>query len=70
MDYAGMTVAIGNAETGEVWRASVFVVACLPASSYLYTEVQPSQEMCHWINGMCARLHSLVGWRGFCVRTT
>ena len=50
VDYAGMTVAIGNAETGEVWRAPVFV-ACLPASSYLYAEVQPSQEMCHWING-------------------
>ena len=26
-------------------------VATLPASDYVYAEVQPSQELCHWING-------------------
>lgn len=50
VDYAGLMVAIVNPESGEVRQAPVFV-ATLPASSYLYAEVQPSQESCHWING-------------------
>jgi transposase len=50
VDYAGLTVSIVNPETGEVRQVPVFV-ATLPASSYLYAEVQPSQEACHWING-------------------
>jgi len=50
VDYAGLTVSIVNPETGEVRQAPVFV-ATLPASSYIYAEVQPSQELCHWING-------------------
>jgi transposase len=50
VDYAGMTVPITNPETGEVWRAPVFV-ATLPASSYIYAEVQPSQELQHWLAG-------------------
>ncbi len=50
VDYAGLTVPIANPETGEVRQAPVFV-ATLPASSYLYTEVQPNQQACHWING-------------------
>jgi transposase len=50
VDYPGLMVAIVNPETGEVRQAPVFV-ATLPASNYLYAEVQPSQESCHWING-------------------
>lgn len=50
VDYAGMTVPIVNPETGEVSPAPVFV-ASLPASNYNYAEVQPSQELCHWIGG-------------------
>jgi transposase len=50
VDYAGMSVAITNPETGEVSKAVVFV-AVLPASNYTYAEVQPSQELCHWIGG-------------------
>ena len=50
VDYAGATIPITNPETGEVTRGVVFV-ATLPASNYLYAEVQPSQELCHWING-------------------
>ena len=50
VDYAGMSVPITNPETGEVGKAVVFV-AVLPASSYTYAEVQPSQELCHWIGG-------------------
>jgi transposase len=50
VDYAGMTLPITNAETGEVWQAAVFV-AVLPASNYIYAEVQPSQELQHWLAG-------------------
>jgi len=50
VDYAGMTVPIMNPETGEIHQAVVFV-ASLPASSYVYAEVQPSQELQHWLAG-------------------
>jgi transposase len=50
VDYAGMTLSITNPETGEVSQAVVFV-ATLPASSYIYAEVQPSQELQHWLAG-------------------
>ncbi len=50
VDYCGLMVRIVNPESGEVRQAPVFV-ATLPASNYLYAEVQPSQESCHWING-------------------
>jgi transposase len=50
LDYAGMTLPITNPETGEITQAQVFV-ATLPASSYTYAEIQPSQELCHWLGG-------------------
>ena len=50
VDYAGMRVAITNPETGGISRAVVFV-ATLPASSYTYAEIQPSQELQHWLGG-------------------
>jgi transposase len=50
VDYAGMTVPITNPETGEITKAQVFV-AVLPASSYTYAEIQPSQELNHWLAG-------------------
>ena len=50
VDYAGMTVPITNPDTGEIWQAAVFV-AVLPASNYTYAEVQPSQELQHWLTG-------------------
>lgn len=50
VDYAGMTVPMTNPETGEISRAVVFV-AVFPASSYTYVEIQPSQELPHWLGG-------------------
>jgi len=50
VDYAGLTVTIISPESGETRQAPVFV-ATFPASDYVYAEVQPSQELCHWING-------------------
>src|SRR3970040_698377 len=45
-----MTLPIINPETGEISQAQVFV-AVLPASSYIYAEIQPSQELRHWLSG-------------------
>ncbi len=50
VDYAGLTMTLVNPETGETKQVPVFV-ATLPASDYIYAEVQPSQEKSHWING-------------------
>lgn len=50
VDYAGMTIPITNPETGEISQAQVFVAA-LPASSYTYAEIQPSQELRYWLGG-------------------
>lgn len=60
IDYAGLTVTIVNPETGETSQAPVFVVS-LPASDYIYAEVQPSQELCHWINGHVRAFEFLGG---------
>lgn len=50
VDYAGMTVPITNPETSEIRQAQVFV-AILPASGYIFMEIQPSQELQHWLAG-------------------
>lgn len=50
VDYAGLTMTLVNPENGATTQVPVFV-ATLPASAYLYAEVQPSQEKCHWIGG-------------------
>ncbi|HEY6019827.1 MAG TPA: IS21 family transposase [Candidatus Paceibacterota bacterium] len=50
VDYAGMTLPITNPDTGEIHQAQVFV-ATLPASSYTFAEVQPSQELQYWLAG-------------------
>ncbi len=60
VDYAGVKVTIVNPETGETHQAPVFV-ATLPASGYVYAEVQPSQELCHWIGGHVRAFEAIGG---------
>ena len=60
VDYAGLSMTIINPETGETHQAPVFV-ATLPASNYIYAEVQPSQELCHWIGGHVRALSFMGG---------
>ncbi len=50
VDYAGQKIQIVDAETGEVFMASVFV-AVLPASNYTYAEAQCGENQCNWNNG-------------------
>ena len=60
VDYAGLKMTIVNPETGETHQAPVFV-ATLPASNYIYAEVQPSQELCHWIGGHVRAFENMGG---------
>ena len=44
LDFAGQTIPIADALTGEMWQAQLFV-AVLGASNYTYAEALPSQEL-------------------------
>jgi transposase len=48
VDYAGATIPIHNAESGEVHGAAVFV-AVLGASSYTFAEAATGQDLRNWI---------------------
>jgi len=60
VDYAGMTVDITDAATGEIKEAQVFVGA-LGASNYTYTEVTWTQSSEDWIASHCRMLSFLGG---------
>jgi len=59
VDYAGPTVPLCNAVTGEVWQAAIFV-AVLGASSYTYAEASLSQGLADWI-GAHMRAFEFIG---------
>jgi transposase len=63
VDFAGQTIPIVNAATGEITQAQLFV-AVLGASSYTYAEATASQELPHWI---AAHVHAF-SFLGGCVR--
>jgi transposase len=48
VDYAGQTVPLVCAETGEIRQAQIFV-AVLGASNYTYAEASPSQSLPDWL---------------------
>jgi transposase len=48
VDYAGATIPIHNAESGDVQEAAVFV-AVLGASSYTFAEATTGQDLRNWI---------------------
>lgn len=48
IDYAGQTVSIVDAKTGEVTEAQIFV-ATLGASNYTFAEASLSQDLASWI---------------------
>ncbi len=60
VDYAGVTVSWTDRETGEEKKAQVFVAA-LGASSYIYAEAQPSQNIASWIKGHVNALNYMGG---------
>jgi transposase len=60
VDYAGQTVPVVNALTGEVQQASVFV-AVLGASSYTYAEATLKADLESWIGSHVQALEYLGG---------
>jgi transposase len=61
VDYAGPTVDVIDADTGEVLRAAIFV-GVLGASSYTYAEAHSGQTLANWV-GAHVRMFSFFGGR-------
>ena len=59
-DYAGPTVPIVDASTGEICPASIFV-AVLGASSYTFACATPGQTQADWLTGMSRALTFIGG---------
>ena len=59
-DYAGPTVPIVDASTGEICPASIFV-AVLGASSYTFACARPGQTQADWLTGMSRALTFIGG---------
>ena len=60
VDWAGATIPVYDATTGEPWSASLFV-AVLGASSYTYAEATRDQQLEAWIQ---AHIHALEFFGG------
>jgi transposase len=54
VDWAGETIPVVDASSGEVWRAHLFVAA-LGASNYTYTEAFENTQLTSWIE---AHIHA------------
>jgi transposase len=60
VDWAGATIPVYDATTGQAWPASLFV-SVLGASSYTYAEATRDQQMEAWIQ---AHIHALEFYGG------
>lgn len=60
IDYAGQTVPVVNANTGEITQAQVFV-AVMGASNYTYACATPRQSAADWIGAIIAALEFMGG---------
>ena len=59
-DYAGPTVQIIDASTGEITSASIFV-ACLGASNYTFACATPGQTQADWLTGLSRAMRFIGG---------
>jgi transposase len=59
-DYAGPTMPVIDADTGEIWSASIFV-AVLGASSYTFACATPGQTQVDWLTGLDRALRFIGG---------
>src|SRR3989475_3055212 len=60
IDWAGATIPVHDAVTGEVWPASLFVMV-VGASSYTYAEATRDQQLTAWLS---AHMHAFEYFRG------
>jgi transposase len=59
-DYAGQTVPVVDATTGEIARAQIFV-AVLGASNYTYACATPTQKAVDWVGSIIGALEFMGG---------
>ena len=62
VDYAGQTMPVVNALTGEVRDAAIFI-AVLGASNYTFAEATWSQSLPDWIGSHVRTFTALAGCR-------
>lgn len=67
VDFPGMTIPIHDPRTGEVATHAELFVAVLGASSYLYAEAFPSQELIWWVTAHVHAFEFLGGCPQICV---
>jgi transposase len=67
VDFPGMTIPIYDRRSGEVSMRAELFVAVLGASSYLYAEAFPSQELVWWVTGHVHAFEFLGGCPAICV---
>ena len=60
VDWAGATIPVHDRHTGQVWQAALFVAA-LGASSYIWAEATPDQQMESWLR---AHVHAFEYFAG------
>jgi transposase len=60
VDFAGHTMEVIDAATGEIQRAEIFV-AVLGASSFIYAEATGSQGLADWIGAHVNALNAIGG---------
>ena len=60
VDYAGQTVPVIDASTGEITQAQVFV-AVLGASNFTYACATPTQKAADWVTSIIATLEFIGG---------
>lgn len=60
VDYAGQTLPMTDANTGEIRHAQIFV-AVLGASNYTYACATETQSGIDWVNAMVGALHFIGG---------
>ena len=60
VDWAGATIPVYDATTGQAWPASLFV-SVLGASSYTYVEATRDQQLETWIQAHIRALE-FYGW--------
>jgi hypothetical protein len=60
VDFAGHTMEVIDAATGEIQRAEIFV-AVLGASSFIYAEATGSQALADWIGAHVKALNAIGG---------
>jgi transposase len=66
VDYAGLTLPLRDAQTGQIHEAQIFVAA-LGSSHYLYAEATRSQQQPDWIE---SHIHAFEFFQGVAAITT